>query len=83
MCQKEGWTESLPTLIHVTPEELVPKQGIHSVYIYVFVSILLSMSLFYMNTMSIYTYMHLYKYICTSPPYPHTRHTRRTSTQTR
>ena len=26
MCEKEGWTETLPRLIHVTPEELVPKQ---------------------------------------------------------
>ena len=27
MCEKEGWTETIPTLIHVTPKELVPKQG--------------------------------------------------------
>lgn len=29
MCQKEGWTETLPRLIHVTPEELVPRQVRH------------------------------------------------------
>ena len=27
MCEKEGWTETIPKLIHVTPKELVPKQG--------------------------------------------------------
>lgn len=27
MCEKEGWTETVPKLIHVTPKELVPKQG--------------------------------------------------------
>ena len=29
MCEKEGWTETLPRLIHVTPEELVPRQVRH------------------------------------------------------
>ena len=33
MCEKEGWTETIPKLIHVTPKELVPKQGTWCTYV--------------------------------------------------
>jgi hypothetical protein len=25
-CMKNGWTETLPTLVHVTPDQLIPPQ---------------------------------------------------------
>ena len=36
MCEKEGWTETIPKLIHVTPKELVPKQGTYRTHVRMF-----------------------------------------------